>query len=212
MDNIKQFELIKQYIQTNFGNYSTKTYMDNTNFECTSFHTSQFDIIVCFEYAFVEISFWNTKPNLENAKSFQKWYVANIIKNSSYQTTNKTFPCDNIQLIKMEYGTPNNDVLTIGKIINALNANNDYTLTNGNINLYGKNQYKTLIAKNNKFKILITDTHHIKIWEINATSFDNAYQIAKPIITQIMEIINCKTFDYEFVNCMFAYNMEISFK
>lgn len=212
MDYIKQFELIKQYIKTNFGNYSTKTYMDNTNFECTSFNTSQFDIIVCFEYAFVEISFWNTKPNLEMAKSFQKWYVANIIQTIPYHTINKTFPCDNIKLIKMEYGTPNNDMLTIDIIINTLNANNAFTLTNGNINLYGKTKYKTLIAQNNKYKILFTDTHHIKIWEINATSFDNAYQMVKPIINQIMEITNCKTFDYEFVNCMFAYNMEISFK
>lgn len=212
MDNIKQIELIKQYIQTNFGNYSTKTYMDNTNFECTSFHTSQLDIIVCFEYAFIEITFWNNAANLQMAKSFQKWYISNIIQTKQYQTTNKTFPCDNIQLIKMEYGTSNNDVSTIDKIINALNANNEYTLTNGNINLYGKTKYKTLIAKNNNYKILFTDTHHFKIWEINATSFDNAYHMVKPIINQIMEITNCKTFDYEFVNCMFSYNMEISFK
>lgn len=209
-------ETICNYIKQNFGDYTKtkKYYYKNNDVECVEFKTKTIYFTFCFDLHECYMEFWNKPTYNKMANDFATWYIANIAKSAKHKITNGIFKNDNVKWLQINY-TPNDDTqITLNKIINALNAQNEYTLTNGYINLYGKKSMcKTLIHKKHGFKILFDDLYHIKIWNLdNATSFQNAHDLAKPIINTIMQTANFKSYDYDFVNCMFSYNMGISFK
>lgn len=211
-------ETICNYIKQNFGDYIKKKlyWYNDIDLICTQIKTQTITFKICLDMNECYLEFDNTPQNNKMANVFVTWYIANIAKSAKHQTSNGISKKNaNVSWIKMLIidDTTNDDDDKINIIINAINANNEYTLTNGYINLYGANSIcKTLIHKKHDFKILFDDLHHIKIWNMdNATSFENAFDLAKPIINTIMKTANFKSYKYDFVNCMFSYNMGISF-
>lgn len=207
----ERLEEIRTYMKVNFGFFNERKFISSDLFKFHMFTASKVVMKVSFEKCAAQFEFNGYDDNVISSTVdwFKRDVLGIMLMSVSFHVWDTSFGA--YKTATISWDEDNNGIWD--DVINSLNKDDLFTLTKGGVqSIHGSAKYPALCSKASTYMIIFDSNTTITIWGIEARSFEEASNLVRLIVENIVGATNnFVKYDYNFVNCISGYNVQVKF-